>query len=90
MARIIITAQVEDEKKWLENFPSHKKIFKSYSAKRVRYGVTDGVAGTVWDVGDAKKMLDSMQAPDTAEAMAADGVIRDTVRVVVLDEKLDL
>lgn len=90
MARLIITAQVEDGAAWAKNFQTHKKLFKEYTATRVRYGVAGNQVATLWTVDDADKMLKLIDDPKTAEAMASDGVVRDTVQILVLDQKIDL
>ena len=90
MARVIITAQVEDAERWKKNFRTHKKLFRQYSAKVVHYTAADGEVGILWRVKDADKMLAMIQDPETIEAMESDGVKRDTVKVYVLDEKIEL
>ena len=89
MPRIVITAQVEDAKKWKKGFKTHKKLFKRYSATAVHYTATaDNEIAIVWRVKSLQKFLDGMELPETAEAMAFDGVKRETVKHFVLDEKL--
>jgi len=90
MERVIITAEVEDAGKWEKNFRTHKKLFKGYTAKLVRYTAADGQVAILWNVKSANKMLARMQEPETIEAMEADGVKRDTVKVYVLDNKMGL
>jgi hypothetical protein len=44
----------------------------------------------LWEVVNQDKFLELLDAPETAEAMAQDGVIRETVKVYVLDKEFIL
>lgn len=91
MPRILITAQVEDSKKWVKGFKTHKKLFRRYSATTVHYTSTaENEVAIYWRVRSVQKFLAGMELPETAEAMAFDGVKRDSVKFFVLDKKLSL
>jgi hypothetical protein len=91
MARILVTAQVENSKEWEDGFRTHLDLFKSMTATAVRYGVTDdNEIAVCTDATDQAKYLQVLESKATADAMASDGVKRDTVKVFVLDKKLDL
>jgi hypothetical protein len=90
MPRIVITAQVEASKQWEKGFRTHKKLFKRYTATAIHYTATaDNEVAIVMRVKNLQKFLDGMQLPETAEAMAFDGVKRDTVKQFLLDKKLE-
>ena len=59
--------------------------------KFMTYGISEGnhiaVCGEPSDLAAYMKVLES---PATAEAMAFDGVLRDTVKVFVLDKELEV
>ncbi len=88
MPKVIITAQVEDSKKWEEGFRTHGELLKSMSMS-VTYFTTTGDNEVVLysEPEDLDKFMKVMDSPDTAEAMTLDGVKRDTVRVFVLDKE---
>lgn len=44
----------------------------------------------LWEVTNLDRYLELMDSPETAEAMAQDGVKRETVKVYVLDKELNL
>jgi hypothetical protein len=84
---VIITAQVEDSKKWLAGFPTHGDLFRSMTAKVIHYGTTDqNEVALDAEVTDLAKYLELLASPATAKAMEFDGVKPDTVKVFVLDK----
>ncbi len=91
MVRILVTAQVEDSKEWEDGFRTHRDLFKSMTATAVHYAVTDGNQIAVCtDATDQAKYFQVLESKSTVDAMTSDGVKRDTVKVFVLDKKLDL
>ena len=91
MSRIIITAQVEDSTNWENGFRSHVELFNDYTATAIHFAATDdNEVAILWEVVNQDKFLELLDAPETAEAMAQDGVIRETVKVYVLDKEFNL
>ena len=91
MSRIIITAQVEDSANWENGFRSHVGLFNDYTATAVHFAATeDNEVAILWEVANQDRFLELLDAPETAEAMAQDGVIRETVKVYVLDKEFNL
>jgi hypothetical protein len=89
MTKIVVTAQVQDAGKWEKGFRTHGDLFKSQTVtKPINFSTIDGNHVAVClepdDLDTCLKILDS---PATAEAMAFDGVKRETVRVFVLDKE---
>jgi hypothetical protein len=90
MPKVVVTAQVEDPVKWEKNFKTHGSLFRSQTVTRpVSFATIEGNHVAVClepdDLDTCMKILDS---PATAEAMAFDGVKRETVKVFVLDKEL--
>jgi hypothetical protein len=91
MSRIIITAQVEDATNWENGFRTHGELFNDYTATAIQFTTTDeNEVAILWEVSDVNTFLEQLDAPETAEAMATDGVKPDTVKVFILDKVLDL
>jgi len=91
MTRIIITAQVDDAANWEKGFRTHGALFNDYTATAIHFTVTDdNEAAILWEVADVGKFMEHLDAPETADAMAVDGVKRETVKVYVLDKEFDL
>jgi hypothetical protein len=91
MAKVIITAQVQDMTKWEQTFRKHTELFRSYRAKAVEYGMAEGNAvGVCFEVEDAASALKMIRSQATAEAMDIDGVLRETARILVLDKEVKL
>ena len=91
MTKIIVTAQVQDIAKWEQTFRTHIELFRSYTAKSVQYGIANGnTVGVCFEVEDAATALKALQSQATAEAMGADGVLRETARILILDKDLKL
>lgn len=92
MPAVVVTAEVEDGKTWEERFRTHTGLFKDYTVKKpVRFAVGEGNQVTIcFEPEDLDTYMASMDSAATAEAMAHDGVKRETVKIVVLDKSLDL
>jgi len=89
MPKVVVVAQVEDPAKWEAGFRTHGDLFRSETVtKPIHFGKIAGNQVAVCfepdDLATFTKLLDS---PATAEAMAFDGVKRETVRVFVLDQE---
>ena len=91
MPMVITTAQVEDAAKWEQGFRTHGELFRSMTAnKPIHFSVTAENEITIcFEPDDLDKYLEVMDSKATEEAMAFDGVKRETVKVVVLDKKFD-
>ena len=89
MTRILVTAEIEDAAKWEEGFKTHGALLKSMTATSSHYAITDGNHVAVYtEVEDKAKCLEVLASEATAEAMAVDGIKRDTVKIFVLDNEL--
>ncbi len=88
MARIIITAQVEDGAKWEEGFRTHGDLLRSMTSTATYFSISKDNEVTLYaDVDDVDKYMEVLESPATVEAMNSDGVKRDTVKVSVLDRE---
>ena len=90
MPKVVVTAQVEDPVKWEKNFRTHGALFKSQTVTTpVRFATTDGNHVAVClEPDDLDTCMKILASPATAEAMAFDGVKKETVKVFVLDKEL--
>ncbi len=88
MAKIIITAKVEDAAKWEEGYRTHGDLLRSMTSTVSYFTISADNELTIYaDVDDVDKYFEVMDSPATEEAMAFDGVLRDTVKVAVLDKE---
>lgn len=91
MPRVLITAEVENLEAWEKGFRSHTDLFKQMAVSTMEYATVAGnrvaVCGETKDLDAYMKIFNS---PSTAEAMAHDGVKRETVQVFVLDKELPI
>ena len=88
MTKIVVTAQVEDSVKWEEGFRTHGDLFRSQTVSRVDFATTDeNEVAVCLEPADFDKFMEIFESPATEEAMAADGVKRETVNVYVLDKE---
>jgi hypothetical protein len=91
MAKVVITAEVEDLTKWEEGFRNHSDLFRSQTVtKPINIGTNEGNEVALIfepeDLGTFMELLDSAGP----EAMANDGVKRETVKIFVLDKEFKL
>jgi hypothetical protein len=89
MPKVVIVAQVEDSMKWEQGFRTHAALFRSQTiAKPIDYGTIPGNQVAICaEPDDLAVFLKIMDSPATAEAMAFDGIKRETVRMFVLDKE---
>ena len=89
MPKVVVTAQVEDSVKWEEGFLTHGDLFRSETVtKPIAFGMSEGNEIAVcFEPDDLGTFLKGMDSSATANAMAVDGVKRETVKVFVLDKE---
>lgn len=92
MTKVIITAEVEDAAKWEKGFRSHAELFRSMTIQNSIELTTNDKNEVCLcaEPADLDKYLEILNAPVTAEAMAYDGVKRETVKVFVLDKEMKI
>jgi hypothetical protein len=91
VSKAIVTAQVEDSANWENDFRSHVGLFRTYTATAINFSATDdNEVAILWEVANLDKFLEQLDSPETAEAMAQDGVNRESVKVYVLDKEINL
>ncbi len=90
MPKVVITAQVEDLVKWEKGFRTHGNLFRSQTVTRpIDFATIAGNEVAVCaEPDDLATFMKIMDSPAVAEAMAFDGVKRETVKMFVLDKQL--
>ena len=87
MPKVVLTAQVQDGAKWEASFRTHGDIFKTYGLRGpVEFTVSGNEVALCLEPADVKALLQTINEPQTVEAMKADGVKRETVKVYVLEK----
>lgn len=89
MPKVIVTAQVEDAANWEQGFRTHGDLFRSQTVNHaIHFAATgENEVAIYLEADDLDKYLEIMDSPATAEAMAFDGVKRETVKIFVLDKE---
>jgi hypothetical protein len=89
MPKVVVIANVEDPVKWEKSFRTHGNLFKSQTVtKPINFGTIAGNLVAVYlEPDNLDTFMKIMDSPATAEAMALDGVKRDTAKVIVLDKE---
>ena len=89
MTMVILTADVEDGTAWEREYRTHRDLFRAAGIGTVHYSVADdGHVVMCTDVEDVGAYMAFINSKATQDAMKNDGVKRDTVEVVVLDQQL--
>lgn len=91
MPKVIAVAKVEDAARWEEGFKTHGDLFRSQTVNStIRYGTTDAnEIAIIFEPENLETYLEVMGSPATAEAMAFDGIDRESVRLFVIDGEFD-
>jgi hypothetical protein len=89
MARVVITAQVEDAVKWEKSFRTHGDLFRSQTVtKPINFATIEGnMVAVCAEPDNLDTFMKILNSSATADAMATDGVKRETVKVFVLDKE---
>ena len=91
MPKVVVTAQIEDPDKWEKGFRTHGDLFRQMAISKMEFATTEGnriaVSGETTNLDAYMKVFNSQA---TAEAMALDGIKRETVKMFVLDKELEL
>jgi len=89
MARVVVTAQVEDAVKWEKSFRTHGDLFRSQTVtKPINFAIIEGnMVAVCAEPDNLDTFMKILSSSATADAMAADGVKRETVKVFVLDKE---
>jgi len=91
MAKVVVTAQVQDPVKWEAGFRTHSDLFRSMKVRdAMHYAIKGNEISVFADTNDLDSFMRVMDSQATADAMALDGVKRETVKVVVFDKELEL
>ena len=92
MPKVLVTAQVQDPVKWEEGFRKHADLFRSQTVtKPITFGPTEGNQVAVcFEPDNLDTFMKILDSPATHEAMDADGVKRETVKVFVLDKEFQV
>jgi hypothetical protein len=92
MPVVFVTAQVQDPVKWEAAFRTHGDLFRSTYTLRspVHYTITGNEVAICMEPENLKSFNQALESQATVEAMAFDGVKRETVKTIVLDKELKL
>jgi hypothetical protein len=91
MPRVIITAQIEDPVKWEEGFRTHGELFRRQTINNpITFSVLENQVACCFEPEDLDTYLDILDSSETAEAMAFDGIKRETVQVYVMDREFQV
>ena len=91
MPVVVVTADVENGTTWEERFRTHVDLFRSYTvSKPVRFAIEGNHVAVCFEPDDLDAYMKGMESDKTAEAMAHDGVKRETVKIHVLDKSVDV
>jgi len=92
MTRIVFTAKVKDVVKWEEGYREHGPML------REKLGVTKPIHFTTnaetneiciqGEPDNLERYLEIVQTPELAEAMEKNGVLRETVKLYILDKQI--
>jgi hypothetical protein len=89
MAKILVTAEVEDRTEWEASFRTHGELFRSFGFKSPALIGTNenNEVAVLLGVDDAEAAMETLSSPKNVQAMEADGVKRETVKALILDKE---
>jgi len=91
MAKVVVTAKVEDIVKWEEGFRTHGDLFRRQTITKP-INISIGEENEVAVFFEPENLDTFMQILESEgpEAMASDGVIKDSAKVFILDKEFKL
>jgi hypothetical protein len=88
MPKVLVTAQVQDPVKWEAGFRTHGDLFRSMKVRdAMHYAIKGNEISVFSETENLDAFMEVMNSQATADAMAFDGVKRETVKVVVFDKE---
>ena len=88
MARIVVTAEVEDAATWEAGYRTHGDLLASMGASASHISTNENNEIAIYsEVEDVGKYMEVMESQAIVDAMSQDGVKRETVKVYVLDKE---
>ena len=91
MPRVIIAAEVNNLEAWEKSFRTHGELFKQMGITTMEYATAQGNRVAVCgETNDLDAYMTILNSQATADAMAGDGVKRETVQVFVLDKVVNV
>lgn len=92
MPYVIVTAQVEDAARWEQGFRTHADLFRKQTINEpIKFAHSgENEVTCLFRPDDIDTYMRILDSSETAEAMDFDGIKRDTVKAIVLDETFDL
>jgi hypothetical protein len=89
MPMVIVTAQVQDPVKWEAAFRTHGDLFRTYTLRApIHYAFAGNEVTLCMQPENLNSFIKAIESQATAEAMAFDGVKRETVKTFVLDKEV--
>jgi hypothetical protein len=90
MAKVIITANVDESVQWEAGFRTHVDLFRKQTVNTpINFTANDNnEVAIIFEPDDLDTFLALMDTQETAEAMSFDGVKKETVKVFILDKEL--
>lgn len=90
MKKVIITATVEDTTQWEAGFRTHVDLFRKQTVNTpINFTANDNKeVAIIFEPDDLDTFLALMDTQETADAMAFDGVKKESVKVFILDKEL--
>lgn len=91
MAKVVITAEVEDLTTWEEGFRTHGDLFRRQTITKPISIATneDNEVALIFEPEDLGVFMQLLESAGP-EAMANDGVKRETVKIFVLDKEFKI
>jgi len=88
---VIVTAQVQDPVKWEAGFRTHADLFRIYTLRSpIHFTMAGNEIAICFEPENLDTFRRTMESQATEEAMAFDGVKRETVKTFVLDKEMKL
>ncbi len=91
MAKVVVIAEVEDLVKWEEGFRTHGDLFRRQTiTKPISIATGDGnEVALIFEPKDLDTFMSVLDS-EGPEAMASDGVKRETVKIFIMDREFKL
>ena len=90
MPRIVFTAEVESLEKWEKGFRTHGDLFREMAMSRMEYATQGNRIAVSAETTNLNAYMKVFNSPATADAMAFDGIKRETAQMFVLDKEMRL
>ncbi len=93
MYKLVALGEVEDIENWERGFRTHGELFRKQTIRSpIHFGVSvnSNEVAIIFELEDLDKYLEILKSKETEDAMKNDGFIKESIKIILIDKKLEI